>query len=457
MSLCSLGFAQEQSGPAKRLRSNPLATPVLSQEPVLDRAIADSPFESPPESVNAVPLPKWGELQQQDERRGITIVELQNLAIQNNPELAREQHRIQAAQGEKFQNSLTPAPILSLSSIEVGDEGSWGKQEIGIEQEIITGHKTQRNVAVAQKQLEKVKQEQSFQLLKLQTEITLRAYDVLAAQKTVQFREEVLKIDNDILQTVEKLHAIRENSLIDLVQVRNARNENVLELNNAKREEELNWQRLSTMLGLTQFPKQPVLDPYEVQDRELSWDVLWSQLQQISPKLLLAKSKIQLAHAELQRSRSQQTPNVTINGGAGYDNMTQSTYGNVGLSVPIQGTYRNRGNVQRASAELASANREYEMVRLTLYEQLAEVFSQYEKARHSVVLYQQNILPDAKLGLELTVKGYQKGECSYVELLRAKQIYIDRQCQYIQFLKQLLVSTALIDGLLVQGGIGEGV
>ncbi len=385
----------------------------------------------------------------------ISIDELQALAIANNPELSRMYYKIQAAQGERVQSGLYPNPSLVIDSVEMGNDRAGGMQEIGIEQEIVTSHKIGLDSCIAQRSWEVTKQQYALSVLAIKNEVKIRAYEVLAAQQTVQFREQLLQIEDEAVRVAEKMYEARETSLIDMIQTRNKRNRTALELKEAKNNEVLNWQRLTMVLGVPDFPDRQITDSLEIFAQEMDWSAVWSRLLASSPELTLAQNKVRVAQSVLQRARAERTPNVTVGAGVGYDNSTNDTYANIGVNLPIQIYNRNQGNIQKALAELAAAQREIDVQKLLLQERLADVFNRYKNAKQSVEMCKESLLSDSETALNLCLKGYKKGEVSYIELLSAEESFIEAKNQYIFSLKELCISVALIDGLLLQRGVGS--
>ncbi len=395
----------------------------------------------------AAPIPSGLRQPEVDEQR-ISIEELQNLAISVHPELSKLQYKVRSAQGGWIQSGLGPNPELNVDLIELGNEHKWGQQEVGISQEIVTNGKIRHSQRVAKTEWDISQKQLAAESLSLTCMVKIRAYELLAAQKYVALQQQLLKLREESAQTAEKMHEVKEVSLVDVVQARTSRNETNLTLNKSINDEALCWRRLTMALGIPDYPRHQISDPLEEADGEIQWETAWSNLLALNPDLQLAKNNVVLAGAVMQREKAERKPNFTVGALMGYDTRSNNSYGTVGVAVPLQIRNRNQGNILRSTADLSAANSEVEAVKLRLKERLSAVYNQYVNAKQSVDTYRQTILPDTKMNLDLSTKGYKQGEFSYLELLHIQQNYIESQQLYIQNLRDLAVSKAVIDGLL---------
>jgi cobalt-zinc-cadmium efflux system outer membrane protein len=126
---------------------------------------------------------------------------------------------------------------------------------------------------------------------------------------------------------------------------------------------------------------------------------------------------------------------------------------NVGLPLPLFN--RNQGNIARAQAELNSACFEVRRIELQIQERLTAAFRRYENARNQVDTYGRDLLPSAKQSLELATLGYRQGETPYLDLLTAQRTFFRIKMSYLDALKDLQTSYALIEGMLLEGSLGQ--
>lgn len=385
----------------------------------------------------------------------ISIVQLQSMAIGTHPQLSKLRYDINAAQGQWMQSGLYPNPELSLNVNEFNDRGLRGKQEIGVSQEIVTGGKLQLSQRVAAKEIDSVKRKYQSQFLALQNNVKLKAWEYLAARQTVALQSELLGICEESVQAAEKMLSIKEVSLVDLLQIRSKRNEVALQLKKAKNNEENAWQQLITVIGQPGLSKRKISDVLEMDCAEIDRELAWKNVLEQSPEIQLAQIDVNVAGSVLQREVAERKSNFTVNATYGYDSTENEPFGNIGLTVPVQLFNRNQGNIVKSKANLASANRQIDVIVLQLRNRFLETYNKYENARESVITYRNTILPDVEKNLELCVKGYKQGEFSYLELLYAQQNYNESQLLLIESLKELSVAKTLLEGSLYLGEEGQ--
>ena len=383
-------------------------------------------------------------------QHSISITELQKLAVAQHPELARLHFNIQAAHGDWTQVGLYPNPELSFAALELGNEKKWGQQEVGITQEIVTSNKLALNRKVARNEWDAEKKKLVARQLGIQNEVKIKAYEVLAAQKTVALKQRLLKITNDALDAAEKMQTAREISVVELMQARIKRNQAALELQTETNNERLSWKRLAIAVGLPELQRQPISDSFtDIAGYEIDWEATWSRLVEASPELQIAINEIKIAQSVAQREQAARKPNFAVNATFGNDTTTNNAYGSVGLSVPLQIFNRNQGNIRKSLAEVSAANRQYQVELLDMQEKFSEIYNLYENASQSVSMLRDTIIPDVEKDIGQCLKGYRLGEQSYLELLAAQESMLETESEYIKNQKDLATAIVMIEGLLV--------
>ncbi len=428
----------------------------VSLAALLPRCLAQEPIRRPARHyIDAKIEDDWA-------GRTVSIAELQALAENHNPTLRRLKQQIGAALGAQFQAGQRLNPLLAYEAEEIGDEGKSGKHGIILEQEIQTGGKRHWNRNVAAWETEARRKELLLRCFAVQNDVKARAYEFLAAQQISRIQETLAEIGRKSMEAAEELVQARETSRIDLLQIRAKALESEAALKKARIDEELAWKKVITMIGREDLPKVQIADSLEdlancgiysvsYEDSETAWRTLESQ----SPRLAMARSRIQQARAALARERAGQIPDIAVSGGIHYDSAGKQTLGSVGVGVPLQIFHRNEGNVRTAQGELAATCSELNRLTIVLYEDFCEHFSTLQATREQVDLYREHILPDVREALELSLKGYEQGEYGYMDVLSAQQFFLESQTQYIELLKNRALATVYLDGFLATGGLDE--
>jgi cobalt-zinc-cadmium efflux system outer membrane protein len=95
------------------------------------------------------------------------------------------------------------------------------------------------------------------------------------------------------------------------------------------------------------------------------------------------------------------------------------------LSLPLPLFNRNRGNIQKAQAELSKARAGHKSTRVMLETTFSAAYERLSAAHEETVAILQSVIPSAQLGYELAQESYQLGKFNYFELKTAQAILIN--------------------------------
>jgi outer membrane protein TolC len=163
--------------------------------------LAQPPQPGPPNDSELLPAPEPGARQ----GLGLTLADLEQMAVQNNPTLSQARAAVQAARGVWQQVGLHPNPVAGYAAEEMGDEGTAGKQGGFIGQEFVTAGKLRLNRQVACQEVIRLEQELAAQQFRVLTDVRTAFYDVLVAQRTLELADRLVKIAEEGVQAAEAL------------------------------------------------------------------------------------------------------------------------------------------------------------------------------------------------------------------------------------------------------------
>lgn len=409
-------------------------------------APAPPQIESIP-TIGAAPLP------QPAQPGALTVAQLEQMAMAHNPTLAQAARRVEALQGEQLQVGLYPNPVVGYQAEEIGDNGSAGQHGMFFTQEIVTANKLGLNRAVVSHEVQQAQWDFQIQQHRVVNAVRSRAYEALAAQRTVDLTEDLVRIGASAVQAAEQLYEAREVSQVDVLQARVEANSARLRLVAARKSYAAAWRQLAAVIGTPAMEPAPIAEAWDEGLPDLAWETAVAELIGESPQIARARAEVERARCALARAFAGQTPNFETGASVRYNDDSNDTTLSLQIGVPLLIHDRNQGNILKAHSELGAAQRNVDRVGLLLQEQLAEAFRQYEVAREQVEQYRQAILPDAKRSLDLVRIGYQQGEFGYLELLTAQQTYSRTNVTYVESLRELWLSAVQIEGMLMAGGL----
>ena len=401
------------------------------------------PAPHPQESVSAGPA------------HGLTLEDLEHMALAGNPTLAQAAAKVRAAQGQWLQAGLQPNPIIGYQGTEIGNEGRAGQQGGFLSQEIVRPGKLQLARLANSRAVAQAQAEFAAQRLRVLNDVRAEYFNVLVAQRAVELTRELASLGRSALSTTEQLFRGEQIAYVDVLQARIEANSAEISVENARNRHVAAWRRLSSVVGVPDMVPLELIGKLEPPADDLKWEDSLGRLLSESPELAAAGAGVARARAQLAREQVEPRPNLDIQLGVQYDNASQSTISNVQLGVPVPILNRNQGNVQTALADLRSAQAEVGRVELSLRARLASAFETYANARSQVEKYTRDILPDARQSLDLVTKGFQQQQFSFLTLLTAQRTFAQANLAYLQALQQLGTSRVAIDGMLLGGSLRE--
>src|ERR1700687_5784831 len=153
------------------------------------------------------------------EQKTITLEELQQMALQNNPTFSQSAANIQAAEGRKKQSGLYPNPIVGYQGEQVrGGSFHGGEQGFFLQQDIVLGGKLGLNRKIFDQELKQAETEADEQKLRVVTNVRMSYIQALAAQQTLELRQDLSKLADDALETSHQLSNVGQADALDVLE-----------------------------------------------------------------------------------------------------------------------------------------------------------------------------------------------------------------------------------------------
>jgi len=388
------------------------------------------------------------------EPAGMTLAELEEIALANNPTLVQAAMRVRAAEGKCLQAGLYPNPVVGYQAEEMGIGGSAGQHGVFVGQELVTGGKLGLRTAVAGHAVAQAEHAWQAQYARVLNDVRSAWYEILVAQRIIELNQQLVVIDEQAVKAAEDLLTTGDVSRVDLLQARIEADSTKLELENARHRHLAAWRRLAAVLGTPEMEPAVLSGELTTDLAPLSWDGALQLLLSASPELLEAQAGVRRARCALARENVERIPNVDVRASVRYHDEAEDTVASLEVGVPLPLFNRNQGNICKARAELIAAQREVERIELTLRNRLAAAFERYASAENQARNYAAEILPNAKTSLDLVQSGYRQGEFDYLTLLMAQQTYFQVNLAYLESLLAYRSSRVAIEGFLLSGALG---
>ncbi len=421
---------------------------LAAQQPVTVRKV--SATQDPP-----LPLPPPEEIKPPTPQRGLSLTDLEHIALGTNPSIGRASALVSAAQGNMVQVGLPPNPTVGYSGQQLGSGGLAEQHGVLFSQEIVRGGKLRLNRAVAEQELARAQQELAAQQQRVLTDVRIAFYKTLVAQRQIDMTANLVRTTTQGADVVDKLIKAKEATRLDVLQSQLEVETAQILSKNARNAHDAAWRELSTVIGDPYLQEQALFGDAFAPPCEIDFDQALARIHASSPEIAVAMSEISRARMAVERARVEAVPNVSLEGLVNpVDNgIGGRTDGAVTVSIPIPILNRNQGGIMRAQSEAVAAERALTQLELNLKNRLAPTFERYSNARNQVERYRTAILPAATESLDLSRKMYQAGETGYLNLLTAQRTFAQTHLQYLDSLRQLRIAEAEIEGLLLSGSL----
>lgn len=432
-----------------------LTAAAFAQQPVVVQpaAMSQEQLTAPTPPLEVIPPPQ-ALMQPAVPVQTLALGELEQMALANNPSLARSSALVAAARGNWVQVGLPPNPSWGYLGQQIGSGNRASQHAFLIDGELVNGGKLRWNRAVAEQEIVRAEQELYAQQQRVLTDVRVAFYEALLAQRNLELANELHRIAAQGQTTAERLHKAGETSRVDLrqaeIEVFGAENNQ----NDARTRHFAAWQSLRAVLGMPGLGMTALQGDLEALPEELTWDAALGRLWATSPELATAAAEVERARAALVRARREPIPNFRYQLAVMQDmGIGGKTDGIVQALLPLPLIDRNQGGISQAVAELGAAEQAVQQVQLDLQNRLSSVYQRYASAVFRVKRFRESILPAARDQLELVQRGYGAGEFAFLNLLNAQRTFFQTHQQYLQALLELRTAAAEMEGNLLRDGL----
>ncbi|MCL2120487.1 MAG: TolC family protein [Planctomycetaceae bacterium] len=384
-------------------------------------------------------------------RQGLTIEQVCELAIQNNPSVEQATRLMEAHYGSWVQAGLKNNPMVGYLADDMGGSNGAGRQGVTFSQEHVSRAKRDARQGAASAEYQAAQRMLMVQRQKVINDATLAAYRLLIAREKEYLSRELLKISQNAASAANELSQARETPKTDSLQAKIEMNRAQIALNDAVIEHEAAARALAVLMGWPEDMPLEIEDHLDHSPLEIDEIAVLRQWLADSPQLRQARAEWEAARARLRSEQKEAGMNVSAEGGVYYNTYEKQTEFSAGVAVPLRFNNRNQGNIMKAQSEMTAAARNMERVEKALTAGFYQQFAEYKTADQRVALYQESVLPDVEESLQLMMQSYQHGQSSYVELMNVQRTLFQVKMEYLDNLALLMASNTKIAGYLLEG------
>src|SRR6266568_8933183 len=277
------------------------------------------------------------------EQKTITLEELQQMALQNNPTFRQSAANIQAAEGRKKQSGLYPNPTVGYQGEQIrGGSFHGGEQGFFLQQDIVLGGKLGLNRKIFDHELKQAETEAEEQKLRVVTNVRMSYIQALAAQQTLALRQNLSKLADDAVETSHQLANVGQADAPDVLESEVESQQAHLAVTMAEQSQQRVWKALAAVVGNPRLPMM-LLEGKLDDIQPVNADELVEKIVSESPAVRIAELGVLRAEAALARAKREPIPDLQLRGGMQQNGELLSNgravglqgFADVGLRIPI--------------------------------------------------------------------------------------------------------------------------
>ncbi|ATD04110.1 hypothetical protein PTE01_09100 [Pseudoalteromonas tetraodonis GFC] len=347
---------------------------------------------------------------------------------QQNPLLKRYPYHQKILSALKSQAALSPNPVINVEAENLlGTNDARGVQgaeiTLAFSQLIELGDKRQSRINYATANIKaQAIQYQNARLALLAT-TGKRYYEALKFQTLLTLNSERQHVVSQALKAIKQRANAGAVSQADVTRMRYALSQ--VELETAKLNSEFERARLSLnelwneQHDYTNFAgNMATLIPLR------SEQGLLDAVNQAPDFAMLQQQYLQqAANLTLQKANGQS--DINIGAGVSYNQQNNTSSLLFSFSMPLQLSNSNSGNIEAANSQLALLREQQGLLRVQLRQQVRTLYAYYQGKTLQAQLLSGQVIPQAQTLIEQSLKSYQRGQISVLQLLDAQQALFD--------------------------------
>ena len=373
-------------------------------------------------------LPVFSAFANSENQKVLTLKQALTNTEQQNLQLKRYPYHQKILSALKTQAALAPNPEVSFEAENfLGTHGSHAfsgaQYTLALSQLIELGDKRQNRVNYATANIKAQTIEYKNTRLALFATTTERYYQVLKFQALIALNSERKSTVKQALKAIEKRAEAGAVSQADVTRMRYALSQ--VDLNTVMLQSEFERSRLA----LNELWQEQLLSDYYAGDlsivTELKNEQALLDAVNTAPDFALLQQQYMQQTANLSLQESNGESDLTLSGGVRYNQQTDASSFVFSFSMPLQLSNSNSGNIEAAQSQLALLNEQQGQLRIQLRQQVRTLYAYYKGKIAQAQLLTQQVIPQAQTLIKQSLKSYQQGQISVLQLLDAQQALFD--------------------------------
>jgi outer membrane protein, heavy metal efflux system len=392
----------------------------------------------------------------------ITLAELEQLALENNPTATAAAAGIDAARGRTRQAGAWPNPVIGYSGTEIkpGNVDVQGEHGFFVEQTIPLGGKLRLSRDVFQKTIDRAEAVRDLQRLRILSSVRQTFYSVLLTERRIEIQERLAALASEAVGVTAQLFNVGAADRPDYLEIEIESRRLQLQLNRSKNELFAVRAQLAALTGVRDVAARPIAGTIDAAIPELEREQVIRALLEQSPELRAARAELERTRAVTARAKRETYPDLFLRGGSAYNREHGGDTGRpfgwegtveAGVSVPLFN--RNAGGISASRADETRAQAEVTRLELTLQSRGASQFANYLTSLRAAEAYRAEILPRAEEAYRLYLSRYREMAAAYPQVLVAQRTLFEMSTEYLESLSEAWRAALQLQGFLAGDGL----
>jgi len=368
------------------------------------------------------------------EERRISLRDLEQEALRNNPEIRMAEARAVSAGEKRTVASALPDPMIGYMTQNVGSPFVWsvGQAEMSMQgvvftQEIPFPGKLSTMGRAAGKMAER--EEENAREMKLRVLANLRSayYDYYLAYRASEILGQTRDVMKNIQRIAETRYATGQGTQQEVIR---AQLEVSMLLDRIAEEERKKETQSAVIAGLAgRDPLTPLGRPEDLPPVSLGRSVedLAAMALAHSPVIRARQRMVEQGAEEVTSRKKEFLPDMVVSGGwffrGGLPDVWQA---GVMFKVPLY-FWNKSADVRAATADLHAAQYDQEAAKLMTLSKMRDLHSMAKTSEHHLHTYATGIIPQARMALQSATSNYQVGKAEFMALLDSESLLLKYQ------------------------------
>lgn len=384
-----------------------------------------------------------------------TLPQLQKELLQSNPEIASAKNRYMAATKLPIQVGTLPDPMVSFTNFGVGhpfsglngsDFAYWG---IGVTQELPYPGKLSLRSRIAQKGIDAAKQEVRLIEIRLLSELKASFAEFLYVHRAIEIAEKYRELLNQLTEITEARYRVGEGLQQDVLRAQLERSTVEEKLQLLRQELERQQAAINALLNRQLTASLKVEIPFPMSEFNVSLEKLEESLRRRSPEILTKVVQEEQKKLQLNLARKDLNPDFAASfqwqkTGSNFPDYYMTMFE---IRIPLYYWRKQQPAIAQAALELKASENETKATVLKLQGELKQAYVTATTTANLMKLYNEGIVPQARLSLESATSAYQVGKIEFLSLLNNATTLLNYEGEFLRRAADHLKAVAKIEQL----------